>query len=84
MTPRLLKLRSHLDARGALTMAEREEDLPFSAIRYFLVWDVPAGTTRAEHAQRAGHEVLSCVAGGCTVVLCSSWTSMPPSTFHSG
>jgi UDP-2-acetamido-3-amino-2,3-dideoxy-glucuronate N-acetyltransferase len=69
MTPRLLKLRSYMDARGALTVADREEDLPFSAVRYFLVRDVPAGATRAEHAQRVGHEVLSCVAGGCTVDL---------------
>ncbi len=69
MRPRLVKLRTYADARGALTVAEGEEALPFSVVRYFLVRDVPAGATRAEHAQRVGHEVLCCVAGGCTVEL---------------
>jgi hypothetical protein len=69
MVPRLLSLPSHLDSRGALSVAQGEEALPFAAVRYFLVRDVPAGASRAEHAQRVGHELLTCAAGGCTIDL---------------
>jgi dTDP-4-dehydrorhamnose 3,5-epimerase-like enzyme len=72
MKPRLLKLRFFEDARGVLAVAEREDALPFAAVRYFVVSSVPAGATRAAHAQRVGHELLSCVAGSCTVEL--SWS----------
>jgi UDP-2-acetamido-3-amino-2,3-dideoxy-glucuronate N-acetyltransferase len=67
-TPRLLRLPSYIDARGGLTVADGEA-LPFSAARYFVVRDVPAGAVRAQHAQRRSHELLSCVAGACTVEL---------------
>jgi UDP-2-acetamido-3-amino-2,3-dideoxy-glucuronate N-acetyltransferase len=68
MRPRLLHLPSVREARGALAVAEGE-DLPFAVARYFVVRDVPAGATRGRHLQREGHELLSCVAGSCTVEL---------------
>jgi len=51
-----------------LAMAEGE-DLPFPVARYFVVRDVPVGETRGQHLQLEGHELLSCVAGACTVEL---------------
>lgn len=65
--PTLVRLPSFSDARGELIVAETGESLPFSAARYFLVRDVPAGAVRAQHAQLRGHELLSCIAGGCSV-----------------
>jgi dTDP-4-dehydrorhamnose 3,5-epimerase-like enzyme len=65
--PRLVRLPSFADPRGLLSVAELGGSLPFAAARYFLIRDVPAGAVRARHAQRHGHELLSCVAGACTV-----------------
>jgi UDP-2-acetamido-3-amino-2,3-dideoxy-glucuronate N-acetyltransferase len=65
--PVLIQLPSFSDARGTLIAAEAGDSLPFSAARCFLVRDVPAGAVRARHAQRRGHELLSCVTGVCTV-----------------
>jgi UDP-2-acetamido-3-amino-2,3-dideoxy-glucuronate N-acetyltransferase len=65
--PKLVRLSSFADARGVLSVAEAGGSLPFPVARYFVVRDVPAGATRAQHAQRHGHELLSCVTGDCTV-----------------
>ena len=67
--PRVVKLASFEDGRGTLIAADGGEVLPFSAVRYFLVRNVPPGSARAQHAQRRGEELLSCPAGSCTVEL---------------
>ncbi len=64
--PRMLRLTSIVEARGTLTAADTEL-LPFPAVRYFHVRDVPPGAVRAGHALRHGEELLSCPVGGCTV-----------------
>jgi len=66
--PRILKLPSFSDERGTLAVAEGDA-LPFEVARYFVVRDVPAGTARGRHLRLEGHELLSCVAGACTVEL---------------
>jgi UDP-2-acetamido-3-amino-2,3-dideoxy-glucuronate N-acetyltransferase len=65
--PRLVPLKKIVEDRGTLIAADAGEGLPFVAARYFLVQDVPPGGVRAQHAQREGHELISCVAGSCTV-----------------
>jgi UDP-2-acetamido-3-amino-2,3-dideoxy-glucuronate N-acetyltransferase len=67
--PRVVKLTSVAEARGTLIAAEGEEVLPFPAVRYFLIHDVPPEATRAQHALRRGKELLSCPVGACTVEL---------------
>jgi dTDP-4-dehydrorhamnose 3,5-epimerase-like enzyme len=67
--PRTVRLASIADARGTLMVADAGEGLPFSAVRYFLIGDVPPGAVRARHAQRHGEELISCLVGGCTVEL---------------
>lgn len=62
-----MRLPSFVDARGTLIAADVGESLPFPAVRYFLVRDVPPDAARAQHAQHHGHELLSCVTGACTV-----------------
>jgi dTDP-4-dehydrorhamnose 3,5-epimerase-like enzyme len=67
VAPRVVKLASFEDARGTLVAADGDEALPFSAVRYFLVRDVPRGSARSQHAQRRGEELISCPVGACTV-----------------
>lgn len=66
--PRILRLPSFGDERGALAVAEGDA-LPFAVARYFVVRNVPAGAARGRHLQLEGHELLSCVVGSCTVEL---------------
>jgi UDP-2-acetamido-3-amino-2,3-dideoxy-glucuronate N-acetyltransferase len=68
-TPRTVRLTSIAETRGTLMAADGDECLPFPAVRYFLVRDVPPGAVRAQHALRRGQELISCLAGGCTVEL---------------
>ena len=57
-----------VDIRGSLSVGEFEDTVPFSAKRYFLVFDVPSIETRGEHAHRECHQFLICVRGSCSVV----------------
>ncbi|MDR3368604.1 WxcM-like domain-containing protein [Rhodoferax sp.] len=57
-----------VDIRGSLTVGEFDRSLPFSAKRYFMVFDVPSVETRGEHAHRTCHQFLICVRGSCAVV----------------
>lgn len=57
------------DIRGSLTVGEFGSSIPFKALRYFMVFDVPSMETRGEHAHRKCHQFLICTRGSCTVVL---------------
>jgi dTDP-4-dehydrorhamnose 3,5-epimerase-like enzyme len=56
------------DSRGALTVAEVEEHIPFPVQRVFLVFDVGSGV-RGEHAHRTLEQFLICVHGSCAVTV---------------
>lgn len=56
-----------LDARGALTVGQIGDGLPFVPRRYFLIFDVPMGQLRGAHAHRSMHQLLVCVRGDCSV-----------------
>ena len=56
------------DLRGKLYPIEFGE-LPFKPKRIFLVYDVPAGTIRGEHAHHATKQLLYCVKGKIEVTL---------------
>jgi hypothetical protein len=57
-----------VDIRGSLTVGEFDRSIPFSAKRYFMVFDVPSVETRGEHAHRECHQFLICVRGSVSVV----------------
>ena len=57
------------DDRGALSFGEVIQHLPFTPLRYFLVYDVPPDAIRGFHAHQEMHELLVCVRGACTVEL---------------
>lgn len=56
------------DHRGSLSVGEFSKHIPFEAKRYFIVFDVPSGEVRGEHAHRECHQFLLCVKGSCSVI----------------
>jgi len=57
------------DARGCLSYAEYDQQLPFIPKRIFLIYDVPPGTSRGGHAHRRVHQFLICIQGTCIIDL---------------
>lgn len=57
------------DIRGSLSFAEIDGQLPFTPLRYFLVFDVPNKEVRGEHAHRTLHQFLVCIKGSCSIAL---------------
>tara|TARA_B100000989_G_C19498916_1_gene453353 strand:- start:437 stop:922 length:486 start_codon:yes stop_codon:yes gene_type:complete len=62
-------MRNYLDIRGALSVGEFPKDLPFQPKRYFIVYDVPEGNKRGEHAHKVCKQFLICIKGSCKVLL---------------
>jgi len=65
---RLHQMPRFSDMRGALSVGDFAQDLPFAPQRYFLVFDVPTRETRGEHAHRRCHQLLLCVHGSVRVL----------------
>ena len=57
------------DARGNLSVAEYEKQIPFLIKRCFWVFDVPSHEVRGVHAHRLLHQYLICVKGSISIVL---------------
>ncbi len=66
---RLFKLPQFRDVRGDLSVGEFERNIPFHPNRYFVVYNVPSRETRGEHAHKACHQFLICLAGTCNVLV---------------
>jgi mannose-6-phosphate isomerase-like protein (cupin superfamily) len=66
---RLLQFPLISEPRGSLSYAQYDEHLPFIPIRYFIVFDVPAGEVRGNHAHRSVSQALICVKGSCLITL---------------
>lgn len=66
---RLHNLPQFRDSRGDLSVGEFERSVPFTPRRYFLVHGVPSRETRGQHAHRACHQFLICVAGRCNLLV---------------
>lgn len=56
------------DLRGSLIAGELQGRLPFTARRFFLVFDVPGAEVRGEHAHYECHQFLICVHGQLHVI----------------
>ena len=56
------------DLRGNLTVGEFEREIPFTPLRWFMVFGVPSREVRGEHAHHACHQFLLCLRGSCAVV----------------
>lgn len=56
------------DIRGNLSVGEFQKEVPFTPLRYFLVYGVPTAETRGEHAHVNCHQFLIAVNGTVHVV----------------
>lgn len=65
----LFLMRRVADARGALTVGEVPDELPFVPRRYFAVFDVPSVELRGEHAHKRCDQFLICLHGSCRMLL---------------
>ena len=59
----LVRMHSIYEARGHLTVGEIGKGMPFAPRRFFVISDVPDEGIRGEHAHRALHQLLVCLAG---------------------
>ena len=66
---RVVELTVYRDTRGALTYAQVPDQLPFVAVRFFLLYDLEMEHTRGSHAHRELEQFLVCVRGVCRVEL---------------
>lgn len=57
------------DLRGKITIGEAPTGLPFVPKRYFVVHAVPTRDVRGEHAHKALHQFLVCLAGECSLIV---------------
>jgi UDP-2-acetamido-3-amino-2,3-dideoxy-glucuronate N-acetyltransferase len=64
----LHRLKLVKDMRGSLSVGEYSRDIPFTPLRYFLVFDVPSAEVRGEHAHYKCHQFLICAKGQIAVV----------------
>lgn len=51
------------DIRGDLSVGEFNKAIPFTAKRYFVVFNVPGTDVRGEHAHKKCHQFLICIKG---------------------
>ncbi len=75
MRCRLVNLKSVVDSRGSLFVAEGGIDIPFEPKRVFYITGMEVGRNRGHHAHRAAHQVLFCLDGSLEVK-----TKQPQST----
>ena len=66
-TARLIEVPFYPDERGTLLFGQVVDHIPFSMQRFFVISDVPAGSTRGHHAHREQHQFMLCLRGACTV-----------------
>ena len=60
----IIHLQTHTDARGSLTVIDKE--LPFEVKRVFYIYN-SSGLPRGGHQHHASAEALICIKGRCTV-----------------
>jgi hypothetical protein len=71
---RLLDLPRIADQRGALTVVEAGQHIPFEVRRVFYMYEVPSGMRRAGHALRKCHQLIIAAAGSLDVVVDNATT----------
>src|SRR5262245_32755466 len=59
--------RQFSDPRGVLVPIELLQSIPFKVVRFFWIYNVPAGATRGSHAHKACHQYMTCAVGSVQV-----------------
>ena len=65
----LINLPEFIDPSGNLSVAEFPGLLPFPPRRFFLIYGVPEGSVRGNHAHKELHQFVICTRGSCIVSL---------------
>lgn len=66
---KIIELPKILDARGNLSFAEQNNQIPFEIKRTYWIYDVPGGESRGGHAFRKNEEVIIALSGAFDVVV---------------
>lgn len=66
---RIIELPKYFDARGNLSFAEQNNQIPFEIKRTYWIYDVPGGESRGGHAFRKNEEVIIALSGAFDVVV---------------
>lgn len=66
---KLIELPKFLDARGNLSFAENNMQIPFEIKRTYWIYDVPGGEARGGHAFRQNQEFMIALSGAFDVVV---------------
>jgi dTDP-4-dehydrorhamnose 3,5-epimerase-like enzyme len=63
------RLTRHADMRGELVVANSPEQIPFSPVRMFIVFNVPTREVRGQHAHHKCHQYIMCTSGSVRVMV---------------
>lgn len=66
---KIIELPRFLDARGNLSFAEQNNQVPFEIKRVYWVYDVPGGEARGGHAHRELNQLIIAASGSFTVTV---------------
>lgn len=66
---RIIELPKYLDARGNLSFAEQNNQIPFEIKRTYWIYDVPGGEDRGGHAFKENQEVVIALSGAFDVIV---------------
>ncbi len=66
---KIIELPRFLDARGNLSFAEQNKQIPFIIQRTYWIYDVPGGEARGGHAFRQNQEFIVALSGAFEVVV---------------
>lgn len=66
---RIIELPKFLDARGNLSFAEQNNQIPFEIKRTYWIYDVPGGEDRGGHAFKENQEVVIALSGAFDVIV---------------
>ena len=66
---KIIELPRFLDARGNLSFAEQNKQIPFKIQRTYWIYDVPGGEARGGHAFRQNKEFIVALSGAFEVVV---------------
>lgn len=67
--PKIIELPKILDARGNLSFAQNNAQIPFEIKRTYWLYDVPGGESRGGHAYRKTEEFVIALSGSFDVIV---------------
>lgn len=79
MTPKhkIINLNEIADARGSLSFAQLHDQLPFQPARIFMLYAMPDGAKRGDHAHRQQHQFVMMMHGSAEIEVDDGSTRTP-------